>query len=406
MKNIILFDDENWKNFLPLTYTRPIAELRIGIDTISEKWAYALVGNVSYITKDHLTKKYSINIEEENILINGSVLPTRKLELLIKDLELNEAILYNDDLIAARLDQKQFTKMIESNSMDEIRGIDVTNSDDAIIQISSITDLFTKNAEFLKKDFKRITAGRVSEAISSTNTILGKKEDVFVESGVDMECCILNAQNGPIYIGKNALVMEGSMLRGPLAIMEKAVVKMGAKIYGGTTIGPHCKVGGEINNSMLYAYSNKGHEGYLGNSILGEWCNLGADTNTSNLKNNYDEVKIWSYVKESFVKTGLTFCGLIMGDHSKSAINTMFNTGTVVGVSCNIFGDGFPRNFIPSFSWGGASGYRTYILSQAIDTAKRVMERSNRTLEDQDIEILEFIFLESVKYRSWEKSKV
>jgi len=403
MKNIILFDDENWKNFLPLTYTRPTAELRLGIDKISEKWAYALAGKISYITKDHLTKKYPINIEVENILINGSVLPTRKLELLIKDLELNEAVLYNEDLIAARLDQKQFAKMIESNSMDEIRGIDVTNSEDAIIQISHITDLFSKNAEFIIKDFKRITAGRVSEPISSTNTILGKKEDVFIESGVNIECCILNAKNGPIYIGKNALVMEGSMLRGPLAVMEKAVIKMGAKIYGGTTIGPHCKAGGEINNSMLYAYSNKGHEGYLGNSILGEWCNLGADTNTSNLKNNYDEVKLWSYVKESFVKTGLTFCGLIMGDHSKSGINTMFNTGTVVGVSCNIFGDGFPRNFIPSFSWGGASGYKTYLLDQAIDTAKRVMERSNQTLEENDIEILQFILLESAKYRSWEK---
>ena len=405
MNNIILFDDENWTSFLPLTYTRPIGELRIGIDTIREKWEYALAGKVSYITKDYLTEKFPINIETENILINGSVLPTRKLELLIKDLRMNEAILVNDQLVAAKIDNKQFNKMVETNEMDSIQGIELgMTEEDVIFQLTSPTELFSRNDFWLKKDFDRKTAGRKSQPLSDTNTVIGNKDLVFLEDGAVVEACIFNTRNGPIYIGKNALIMEGSMIRGPFAALDHVVVKMGAKIYGPTTLGPYCRGGGEINNVMMYANSNKGHDGYLGNSVIGEWCNLGADTNASNLKNNYEEVKLWSYATDSFLKTGLQFCGLIMGDHSKSGINTMFNTGTVVGVSVNIFGDGFPRNFVPSFAWGGASGYTTYEISKAIATCRKVYERRKKEFTKEDEAILTYIFENSKKYRSWEKS--
>lgn len=403
MNNIILFDDENWTSFLPLTYTRPIGELRIGIDTIREKWEYALAGKVSYITKDYLTNKYPINIKPENILINGSVLPTRKLELLIKDLRMNEAILVNDQLVAAKIDNKQFNKMVETNEMDSIQGIELGQTEeDVIFQLTNPTELFTRNDVWLKRDFDRKTAGRKSQALSETNTVIGNKELVFIEEGASIEACILNTKNGPIYIGKNALVMEGSMIRGPFAALEHAIVKMGAKIYGPTTIGPYCRAGGEMNNVVLYGNSNKSHDGYLGNSVIGEWCNLGADTNASNLKNNYEDVKLWSYVTESFQKTGMQFCGIIMGDHSKCGINTMFNTGTVVGVCVNLFGAGFPRNFVPSFAWGGPSGYTTYQIDKAIDMCKKVYDRRKTEFTDDDAAILTYIYENSQKFRTWE----
>jgi len=402
--NIILFDDDNWEGLLPLTFTKPICELRVGILTIREKWEKYLDAKSSYITQDFLSEKYPIIIEKDNIIINSTVLPTPKLLKLVNQLGPNEAILEGDELLAARLTNEQFDNLIDDNGITELEGIDVSNDVDLISRIIRPHNLFSANDQEIRRDFELITKGRKSQKLSDTNTTINP-ENIFVEEGASVECAVLNASKGPIYIGKDALIMEGSLIRGPFAICEGAVVKMGTRGYGATTVGPFSKIGGEVNNSILTAYSSKGHDGYLGNSVLGEWCNLGADTNTSNLKNNYDEVKIWSYEKQSFQKTGLQFCGLIMGDHSKTGINTMFNTGTVVGVNANIFGSGYPRNYIPSYAWGGAHGFHTYLLKKSLETAEKVMARRNQTLSDEDKQILEHIYLYTSKYRIWENAK-
>jgi len=404
LNNIILFDDDNWEALLPLTFTRPICELRVGILTIREKWERHLQANGSFITQDFLSEKYPINIEKDNIIINSTVLPTPKLLKLIKQLGPNEAILDGDELLAARLTEDQFSSLIDESGITELEGIDVSNDVDLIKRVIRPYDLFTMNDAEIKSDFELLTNGRKSQPISETNTVLGA-ENIFLEEGATAECAILNAQTGPIYIGKNATVMEGSIVRGALAMCEGSVLKMGSKIYGATTLGPYSKVGGEVSNSILTGYSNKGHEGFLGNSVLGEWCNLGADTNTSNLKNNYDEVKLWSYEDQRFLKTGLQFCGLIMGDHSKTGINTMFNTGTVVGVNANIFGSGYPRNYVPSFAWGGAQGFKTYILKKSVETAEKVMQRRNIELTEIDKKILEHILLRTAEFRVWENAQ-
>lgn len=392
-KNIILFGDDNWFHLLPLTFTRPIAELRVGILTIKEKWEIHLNGHVSYITQDYLAEKYPINIEDDNLLINSTLLPSITILNYIKQLQLNEALLLGDELLAARLSADQFDLLSDDPaSLKTLKGINLEGV--AGLNISRIMrpyDIFMLNGQEIQHDFDIITKGRKSQPISDTNKVIGK-HTVFLEEGAVMECCIINTEGGPVYIGKKALVMEGCLIRGSLAVCEGVVIKMGAKIYGPTTAGPYCRLGGEVNNSVLFANSNKGHDGYLGNSVIGEWCNLGADTNTSNLKNNYLPVKIWSYVKEGFEDTGLQFCGLIMGDHSKAGINTMFNTGTVVGVASNIFGDGFPRTYIPSYSWGGASGFTTHQLKKAIETAEIVMKRRNQDMSEEDKKILEYIF--------------
>lgn len=401
--NIILFDDDNWEGLLPLTFTKPICELRVGILTIREKWEKHLNATGSFITQDFLSEKYPIHIKSDNIIINSTVLPTPKLLKLIKQLGPNEAILEGEELLAARLTRDQFDSLIDDKGITELEGIDVSNDTDLIRRIIRPCDLFTHNDVELRNDFALLTQGRKSNPISDTNTVISPN-NVFLEDGASVDCAILNGSTGPIYVGKNATIMEGCIVRGGLAMCEGAVLKLGTKIYGATTIGPYSKVGGEINNSILIGYSNKGHEGFLGNSVLGEWCNLGADTNTSNLKNNYDEVKLWSYEEQRFKKTGLQFCGLIMGDHSKTGINTMFNTGTVVGVNANIFGSGYPRNYVPSYSWGGASGFKTYLLKKSLDTAEKVMARRNVALTAHDKTILEHIFLNTSKYRIWEKA--
>jgi len=402
--NIILFDDDNWEGLLPLTFTKPICELRVGILTIREKWEKHLNATGSFITQDFLSEKYPINIEKENIIINSTVLPTPKLIKLIKQLGNNEAILDGDELLAARLTDRQFDNLIDDNDITELEGIDVSQDVDIIRRIIRPNNIFTLNEVEIKSDFELLTKDRKSIALSDTNTVINP-ENIFIEEGASVECAILNAQTGPIYVGKDAVIMEGSAIRGPLAMCEGAVLKMGAKIYGATTIGPFSKVGGEVKNSILTGYSNKGHAGFLGNSVIGEWCNLGADTTTSNLKNNYDEIKIWSYEDQRFLKTGLQFCGLIMGDHSKTGINTMFNTGTVVGVNANIFGSGYPRNYVPSYAWGGAQGFKTYLLKKSLETAEKVMARRNFPLTEADKRILEHIFLNTSKYRIWENAK-
>lgn len=400
MKNVILFDDDMREHLLPLTFTRPVGELRIGILTIREKWEKWLEAEVSYITQDYLCDRYPIKIADENFVISGSALPSDHLCRLINQLDPNEALLKDGELIAARLNQKQFQSLINEEEIEELEGFDLGET--PFIRIEGPWDLFAKNDAALRADFKLLTEGRTSQPIPQSNQVINP-DQIFLEEGAKVECAILNASTGPIYVGKHAEIMEGSIIRGGLALGEHSKVKLGAKIYGATTLGPYCKIGGEVSNSVLLGYSSKGHDGYLGNSVLGEWCNLGAGTCSSNLKNNYAEVRLWNYGEERFLPTGQQFCGVIMGDHSKCGINSMINTGTVIGVFANVFGDGFPRNFIPSFSWGGASGFSTYRLNKAFETAERVMQRRDKALEEQDKAILSQVFELSSKHRRWDK---
>ncbi|MFL5762795.1 MAG: GlmU family protein [Bacteroidia bacterium] len=390
--NYILFEDNTRNNLLPLTFTRPVAEIRIGILTIREKWEKMLEAKMSFRTEAYLGKKFPLEfaIDKDNIWINGSFCPNAKLVEEISTLKPGQGLMTGEVLIAANTgNEKAFEPSIELTRFE---------SHAQAMRIENSWDIFSKNGDAIKADFELITKGRKSLALSPTNQVIGV-ENIFVEEGAKVECAILNASTGPIYIGKDAEIMEGSIVRGPLALCEHAGLKLGAKIYGPTTVGPYSKVGGEVNNSVIIGYSNKGHDGFLGNSVLGEWCNIGADSNNSNLKNNYAEVKLWNYEKERFVNTGLTFCGLIMGDHSKCGINTMFNTGTVVGVNANIFGAGFPRNFIPSFSWGGAAGFTTYKTKDAFEVATKVMERRGVVFNEIEQEILAHVFTLTEKYR-------
>ncbi|MFZ1458096.1 MAG: putative sugar nucleotidyl transferase [Saprospiraceae bacterium] len=400
-KNIVMFGDDHWYDLLPLTFTRPISELRVGILTIKEKWEKHLNGSASYITQDYLAEKYPISIAQDNILINSTFLPDKQLVNFIFQLRSNEALLLGPELIAARLSELQFdTLSQDKDALQNLKGIDLSNESGITFRrITRPYHIYIENREEIISDFKLITEGRNSALISDTNRISGKYP-VFAEDGAVMEHCIVNTNEGPVYLGKKAIIMEGSMIRGGFAACDNAVVKMGAKIYGPTTAGPGCVIGGEVKNSVFQANSNKGHDGYLGNSVIGEWCNLGADTNTSNLKNNYLPVKIWSYTHEKFMDTGQQFCGLIMGDHSKAGINTMFNTGTIVGVAANIFGDGFPRTFIPSFSWGGAAGFSTHKVEKAIETAELVLSRKNMLLTEPDRKVLEHIYFNTAHVRN------
>ncbi|HCX99481.1 MAG TPA: glucose-1-phosphate thymidylyltransferase [Bacteroidales bacterium] len=395
-KHIILFDDYRRDQLLPLTYTRPVSHIRIGILTINEKWEKYFNQTCYSLTQDYLSKKFAMpqNDGSECLLINGGVLPTTNLINRIKELKTGESLAKGKTIIAAIMPHSDVSlgKLNTSNFKAKFE------FEEEILEIAQLWDIFSLNGTALEADWKLITKGRKSQALSATNKAFNP-ESIFIEEGATVECAVLNAQNGPIYIGANAEVMEGSLIRGPFALCNNSTLKLGAKIYGATTIGPHCKVGGEVNNSIIFGYSNKAHDGFIGNSVIGEWCNLGADTNTSNLKNNYANVRLWSYLNQRFVDTGLQFCGLIMGDHSKCGINTMFNTGTVVGVSANIFGDGFPRNFIPSFSWGGAQGFTTYKTNKVFETESIVMSRRGLELNQTEKDIICNIFNQTAKYR-------
>lgn len=388
--NYILFDGSVRNQLLPFTFTRPVADIRVGILTLREKWELLLGATTTTVTEDYLSEKWPLVELEKNILINASFIPSENLVNIIKNLSENQAIFYNDEPIAFFSEEDQ--------EVDFERYEVIQYSYDDILRIEHTWDIFSKNHEAIARDYQLLTKGRTSQPIPET-TVAFYPEHIFIEEGAELPLCSLNAKEGPIYIGKNTEIMEGAMIRGPFALCEGATIKMAAKIYTGVTVGPYCKVGGEVNNSVLFGFSNKGHDGFLGNSVLGEWCNLGADTNTSNLKNNYEPVRLWDYETESFAKTGLQFCGLMMGDHSKCGINTMFNTGTVVGVSANIFGSGFPRNFIPSFSWGGHAGMTTYKTNKAFETAKIVMSRRHMEFTEADAKILTHVFEESAKWR-------
>ena len=388
--NYILFDGSVRNQLLPFTYTRPVADIRVGILTIREKWEKMLGFTTSTVTEDYLIEKFPMIEMERNIFINASILPSENLVNIIENLSENKALFIGDEPLAF------FAAEDEEVDFDTYDVLEYSYDD--ILRIENTWDIFKLNGEAIKRDFELLTSDRESQPIPEM-TVAFNKEQIFIEEGAVLPLCSLNANEGPIYIGKDSEIMEGSMIRGPFALCENATVKMSAKIYGATTIGPHSKVGGEVNNCVIFGFSNKGHDGFLGNSVLGEWCNLGADTNNSNLKNNYAEVRLWDYETEGFAKTGLQFCGLMMGDHSKCGINTMFNTGTVVGVSANIFGSGFPRNFIPSFSWGGSAGMITYKTNKAFEVAEVVMSRRNLEFTELDVQILEHVFEETSKWR-------
>lgn len=385
--NIILFDDSSRGQLLPLTFTRPVAAIRIGMLSISEKWQhYFPEATVSYSTEAYLQMKYSLNKTKENLWINAAALPNTDFISAIKSLQKMQAITDGTKILAK----------ISEGLNDTTTDLPVNFEYD---YLDSLPKIFSWNEKESKMDFPLLIKGKKSLTLSENNTLIGDSANLFIEEGAQINASILNVSTGPIYIGKDAEVMEGSMIRGPFYLGEHSQTKMGAKIYGATTIGPYSKVGGELNNVVIFGYSNKGHDGFLGNAVLGEWCNIGADSNNSNLKNNYAEVKLWNYTTNNFKRTGLQFCGLIMGDHAKCGINTMFNTGTVVGVASNVFGSGFPRNFIPDFSWGGAQGMEVFAMNKVFEVAGKVFER--RGLEFNDIEknILTTIFEQTKEYR-------
>ncbi|MFV8370177.1 GlmU family protein [Flavobacterium sp. LB2R40] len=388
--NYILFDGPARNALLPFTFTRPVADILIGIMTIRQKWEMRLGSTTTTLTEDYLSEKFPMVELEQNVMINASFLPNDLLVEMVGNLEPNQAIFKGEEVIAFYTNEEQ-----EEVDFDTYEIIEYTTD---CLTVQNTWDIFSKNDAAIREDFEFLTEDRTSQPIPKSVNVIAP-ENIFIEEGAKLEFVTLNASMGPIYIGKDSEIMEGSVIRGPFALCENASVKMASKIYGATTVGPHSRVGGEVNNSVLFGYSNKGHDGFLGNSVLGEWCNIGADSNNSNLKNNYEEVKLWSYETEGFAKTGLQFCGLMMGDHSKCGINTMFNTGTVVGVSANIFGSGFPRNFVPSFSWGGASGFTTYITKKAFETARLVMSRRSVDFDEREAAILEHIFEESKKWR-------
>ena len=389
--NYILFDSDVRNSLLPFTYTRPVADIRIGVLTIREKWEKFLGFTTTSITEEYLENKYPMVELDKNILINASFLPTKNLVKQVSNLSNNQAIFKDEKVIAFFTSDTQEHVDFDSYEQLEFK--------EEVLQIKNTWDIFSFNDKAIQADFDLLTEGRTSQPIPSGVHAI-QEENIFIEKGATISYSSLNASKGPIYIGKDSEIMEGSLVRGPFALGENSILKMGTKVYGATTVGPFCKVGGEINNSVLFGYSSKGHEGFLGNSVLGEWCNIGADSNTSNLKNNYAEVKLWNYQEERFTNTGLQFCGLMMGDHSKCGINTMFNTGTVIGVSANIFGSGFPRNFVPSFSWGGAAGFTTYQIKKVFEVAKVVMKRRGLELTETDKKILHHVFDETSKNRT------
>jgi UDP-N-acetylglucosamine diphosphorylase/glucosamine-1-phosphate N-acetyltransferase len=391
--NYILFDESNVRtNLLPLTFMRPVADIRIGILTIREKWEKRLNKKTSTLTENYLSRKFPVVKESENILINGSICPTEEIITLVKSLKPGQSVISGDTMIALHMTDEELDNPGDPSS----EGGEEIEVKEKPLMVTHTWEIFSKNDLAIKEDFDFLTEGRKSAALHKTNVVLGDNP-VFLEKGAKVHCAVLNTTKGPIYIGSNAEVMEGSMLRGPIAIGEYSQIKMLAKIYGPTTIGPYSRIGGEVNNSVIFGYSNKAHDGFLGHSVIAEWCNLGADTNTSNLKNTYDSVRLWSYSKQTFINTHLQFCGLIMADHSKSGIDTMFNTGTVVGVNSNVFGAGFQRNFIPSFTWGGTTGHSNYKLDKGLEVAAAVFKRRGMEFDEVERALLSDVYRLTLK---------
>lgn len=383
---LVFSDAQYWEDFLPLTFTRPVAEMRMGILTFSERWKKLLdIDEVFYITEDFLQYKFKKPEPKQSLFIVPNFFPSNEVLRQIKELQPGEALVYDNEVLVANINMDNFS-LNQINKMTDIH--------DKLFFIEKPTDIFSYNDKAIDFDFKLLTEGRISQELSSSNGFIGEKENLFIEEGATIEFSTLNCKTGKIYIGKNAEIMEGSNIRGSLALCEESKINLGTKLYGGTTIGPFSKVGGEVNNIVIFGYTNKGHDGFVGNSVIGEWCNLGADTNSSNLKNNYASVKLWNYRKKRFLDTGLQFCGLIMGDHSKTAINTQLNTGTVVGVAANIFKSGFPPNLVDSFSWGGMKGDEKFKLEKSYEVAEKAMERRKIAITEMDKDILKYIYNE------------
>lgn len=388
----ILFDGDRRTALLPFTFTRPVGDIRIGILTLREKWERYLNASVSFLTEGYLSGKYPLASGDDNLLLHGSVIPDPQLAAAVQQLQPGQA-LYSGELLLAY-------RSPEATANPDLGALARVDYPGKPLQIRNTWDIFSLNGVALEADFELLTRGRQSAPISDTNRLIAP-ERIFLEPGAKVEHSILNATEGPMYIGRDAEVMEGNMIRGGFALCHHGVVKMGAKIYGPTTVGPYGKVCGEVSNTVIFGYSSKGHDGYLGNSVLGEWCNIGADSNNSNLKNNYAKVRLWNYETERFEPTGLQFCGLMMGDHSKTAINTMFNTGTVIGVSCNIYTPGFPRNFVPSFSWGGATGFSAYLPEKSFEAAEVMMARRGVAFTEEDARILKQVYADTARYRKY-----
>lgn len=383
--DINLFDSSKIRQqLLPFTYTRPVGDIRVGILKLSEKWQ-KLGFQVGFETQDYLSSKFPKI--DSGLRVEGSVLPTSELVEAIKGLTATQGLWRNDTFIAGNSegDKIEFSQDINS--------------------VEHTWDIFRLNRDQIIADFELITQGRKSAPVNDEHTIVYGAENLFIEDGANIKAAILDATHGPIYIGKDATIQPGAIINGAFALCEGSQLSMGAKMRGDTTVGPYSKVGGEVGNSVIFGYSSKGHDGYLGNSVLGEWCNIGADSNTSNLKNNYAEVKLWDYATGRFARTGLQFCGLMMADHAKCGINTMFNTGTVVGVGANIFGSGFPRNFVPSFSWGGAAGMSTFQIRKFDEVATAVMLRRKKEYNDEEKDIIKNIFEQTSDYRIWDKKE-
>jgi UDP-N-acetylglucosamine diphosphorylase/glucosamine-1-phosphate N-acetyltransferase len=387
--NIILFDHpKSWTNLLPLTFTRPVAQIRIGILTIAEKWQQYLQTSVSYLTQPYLQAKYPFFETKDNLFINASALPNPHFLKLLQNLEKENAIWQTDILLAFRTQNKEtFFELIQKSTLKNTQ-----NSTPICNYLEYPFDIFSFNGQEINTDFQLVTKNRDSQKIKDKHTIVYNSENIFIEEGADLKACVLNAEKGVIYIGKNTQIQEMSVIQGNFALCEGSVVNIGGKMRADTTIGKFCKVGGEISNSVFFGYSNKAHDGFLGNSVIGHWCNLGADTNTSNLKNNYSEVQIWNYAEQKYINTQKQFVGLTLADHAKAGINTMFNTGTVVGVSANVFGGGFPPKYVPSFAWGGADGFETFDFNKALEVAQKVMQRRNKVLDKTETDILEYLF--------------
>lgn len=399
MTNIILFDDKDtWTDLLPIVYTRPISDIRIGILTIKEKWQkYFPDHGFSCLTAEYLSVKYPTNITDDNLFIAGNCCPDKNFADAVSVLGNGEALAYNGELVAYRGTMEGF------KSVNLEKAAPYTAS--SLTMLHQLYDIFLLNGSEMRRDYHIIIAGRESQPLSETCTIVGpyRLDDgcpaIFIEEGATVEAVTLNTTGGPIYIGKDAVIMEGVCIRAPFAACRHSQVNMGTKIYGATTLGPYCKVGGELNNVVMIGYSNKAHDGFLGNAVIGEWCNIGAGTNASNLKNDYTEIKLWNYRAHRFLRTGLQFCGLIMGDHSKAGINCMFNTATVIGVGVNVHGAGFPRNFVASFSEGSVAGYTDVSVVKFFDIAKRMMARRGIELSETDKEIFESIYRIAENYK-------
>ncbi len=394
--NLILFDDPPVRaHLLPFTYTRPVSGIRCGILTLSEKWSHHLKLVPSFQTESYLAKKFPKETTDDNLFVNGCVLPDVALSSAVTALAPGQSLVAGDRAIAARTNASDWT----SATLKSVR------YNESITIIDRMWKIFQLNGDQIRKDFALITRGRQSEKVADVHTRVYNPNQIFVETGVTVRAAVLNAENGPIYLGKNSNVQEGALIRGPFALGEGSHVNMGAKVRGDVSVGPYSKIGGEISATVIFGYSNKAHDGFLGCSVIGEWCNFGADSNTSNLKNNYENIRLWDFATQTFEDTGLMFCGLMMGDHARCGINTMFNTGSVVGVSANVFGAGYLRNYIPSFAWGGTSGLSSYKLGKALEGATKAMDRRGIRLDDTERSLLESVYEQTAPHRTWETVK-